>query len=402
MGSNVVEKLERNVVDLVSHEEFSQKLQSGKTLRVKLGVDPSRPDLHLGHAVVLRKLREFQQFGHQVVLIIGDFTAQIGDPSGRDTTRPILTPDEVRENAATYKEQAFRILDETKTEVRFNSEWLSDMKFADVIRLASKYTVARMLERDDFAKRYSSNMPISISEFLYPLAQAYDSVAVKADIELGGTDQYFNLLVGRKIQQEFGLNPQVVMTMPIIEGTDGKLKMSKSYDNYVAFNDPSNEMYGKLMSIPDELICKYLRLLTDIEEERISEIEKSMQSRKMNPRDAKMLLAFNVTAFFHGESEAQKAQEEFIKVFRNKQLPKTLPVVNLDNKEIKLVELLLKTGSVSSKSEARRLIVQGAVKLDDERVTDIHAVVEITRPTVLKIGKRRFFKLKLKQSALET
>ncbi|AEH51909.1 tyrosine--tRNA ligase [Pseudothermotoga thermarum] len=389
-----VEYLTRNVVDLVSREELLERIRTKGQLRVKLGVDPSRPDLHLGHAVVLFKLREFQDLGHHVILIIGDFTAMIGDPSGRNTTRPMLSEEEVKENAKTYQEQAFKILDPEKTEVRFNSEWLGKMTFADVIKLAAKYTVARMLERDDFAKRYASNEPISISEFLYPLAQAYDSVAIQADVELGGTDQYFNLLVGRKIQEEFGQKPQIVMTMPIIEGTDGKLKMSKSYGNYIAFNDPPLEMYGKLMSIPDELIIKYMRLLTKIPDEEIDRYEALMNSKSINPRDVKMRLAFEITKFFHGEEEAKSAEEEFIRIFREKELPTDIPVVTLDKDEVELVELLVNLNVASSRSEARRLITQGGVRLDDEKILDIHAKIILDRERILKVGKRNFFKLK--------
>ncbi len=388
-----LEVLKRNVVDLVSEEDLLSKLERKKQLRVKLGVDPSRPDLHLGHAVVLFKLRQFQDLGHHVVLIIGDFTAQIGDPSGRDSTRPMLTEEEVKHNAKSYQEQAFKILDRDKTEVRFNGEWLGKMSFADVIKLASKYTVARMLERDDFSKRYSSNIPISIAEFLYPLAQAYDSVAIQADVELGGTDQYFNLLVGRKIQEEVGQEPQVVMTMPIIEGTDGKMKMSKSYGNYIAFNDEPLEMYGKLMSIPDELIIKYMRVLTQLPENEINQYEQSMKDKTINPRDVKMKLAFEITEFFHGWEQAQNAENEFVKIFRKKELPTELPVVELDKDSVELVELLLKLQVVPSKSEARRLITQGAVKLDDEKITDIHAKISVDREMILKVGKRQFFKL---------
>ncbi|ABV34274.1 MULTISPECIES: tyrosine--tRNA ligase [Pseudothermotoga] len=388
-----LEILKKNAVDLVSEEDLLNKLTRKKQLRVKLGVDPTRPDLHLGHAVVLFKLRQFQDLGHKVILIIGDFTAQIGDPSGRDVTRQMLSESEVRQNAKTYQEQAFRILDKEKTEVRFNSEWLSKMSFADVIKLASKYTVARMLERDDFSKRYSSNLPISISEFLYPLAQAYDSVAVQADVELGGTDQYFNLLVGRKIQEEMGQEPQVVLTMPIIEGTDGKMKMSKSYENYIAFNDTPFDMYGKLMSIPDELIIKYIRLLTQIPEQKINEYESLIQSKSVNPRDIKMKLAFAITSFFHGEEGAAKAENEFIKIFRQKELPTQMPAIELDNSEVELVELLVTLQIASSRSEARRLISQGAVKIDDEKITDIHAKIFVDREKVLRVGKRNFFRL---------
>lgn len=388
-----LEILKKNVVDLVSEEELLDKLKRKKQLRVKLGVDPSRPDLHLGHAVVLFKLREFQNLGHRVVLIIGDFTAQIGDPSGRDSTRPMLSEEEVKKNAQTYAEQAFKILDREKTELRFNSEWLAKMSFADVIKLAAKYTVARMLERDDFAKRYRENVPISIAEFLYPLAQAQDSVAVEADVELGGTDQYFNLLVGRHIQQQVGQEPQIVMTMPIIEGTDGKLKMSKSYGNYIAFNDPANEMFGKLMSVPDWLITKYMRLLTKIPVEEIEEYEKLMNQGKMNPRDVKMRLAFEITKFFHGEEAAQEAQEQFIKVFSKRELPEEMPTVRLDTDQCELVELLVKLNVVSSRSEAKRLIQQGGVKIDGEKITDIHAKITLDRERILRVGKRQFFKL---------
>lgn len=388
-----LEILKKNVVDLVSEEELLDKLKRKKQLRVKLGVDPSRPDLHLGHAVVLFKLREFQNLGHRVVLIIGDFTAQIGDPSGRDSTRPMLSEEEVKKNAQTYAEQAFKILDRERTELRFNSEWLAKMSFADVIKLAAKYTVARMLERDDFAKRYRENVPISIAEFLYPLAQAQDSVAVEADVELGGTDQYFNLLVGRHIQQQVGQEPQIVMTMPIIEGTDGKLKMSKSYGNYIAFNDPASEMFGKLMSIPDWLITKYMRLLTKIPLEEIEEYEKLMSQGKMNPRDVKMRLAFEITKFFHGEEAAQEAQEQFIKVFSKRELPEEMPTVHLDTDQYELVELLVKLNVVSSRSEAKRLIQQGGVKIDGEKVTDIHAKITLDRERILRVGKRQFFKL---------
>lgn len=388
-----LEILKKNVVDFVNDEDLLSKLERKKYLRVKLGVDPSRPDLHLGHAVVLFKLRQFQDLGHQVVLIIGDFTAQIGDPSGRDSTRPMLSEEEVRQNAKSYEEQAFKILDESKTEVRFNSEWLSKMSFADVIKLASKYTVARMLERDDFSKRYSSNIPISIAEFLYPLAQAYDSVAIQADVELGGTDQYFNLLVGRKIQEEVGQEPQVVMTMPIIEGTDGKMKMSKSYGNYIAFNDTPFDMYGKLMSIPDELIIKYMKLLTQLPEDEIDQYERLMQNKSINPRDVKMRLAFEITSFFHGQNQAKDAENEFVKIFRKKELPSEMPVVVLDKDEVELVELLMKLQVVPSKSEARRLIIQGGIKLDDEKITDIYAKISVDREKILKVGKRQFFKL---------
>ncbi|KAF2960018.1 tyrosine--tRNA ligase [Thermotoga sp. 38H-to] len=387
-----VKILKRNVVDLISEEELLDRIKRKGKLRVKLGVDPSRPDLHLGHAVVLRKLREFQELGHTVVLIIGDFTARIGDPSGRNETRPMLTKEEVLENAKTYQEQAFKILDPERTELRFNGEWLDRMTFADVIVLASKYTVARMLERDDFAKRFKEGIPIAVSEFLYPLAQAYDSVAIQADVELGGTDQLFNLLVGRKIQEEYGQEPQIVMTMPIIEGTDGKLKMSKSYGNYIAFNDPPEEMYGKLMSIPDELIIKYMHLLTNIPEERIEEYEKKMKEKTINPRDVKMVLAYEITRFFHGEENAKKAQEQFVKVFQKKEIPDEMPVVEI-SQDKNIVDLLVEIGAASSKSEAKRLVSQGGVYIDGERIEDIKFTVEPDGERVLRVGKRKFYRI---------
>ncbi len=387
-----LEILKRNVVDLVSEEELLERLKERRPLRVKLGVDPSRPDLHLGHLVVLKKLRQFQDLGHHVILIIGDFTAMIGDPSGRSETRPMLSEEEVRQNAETYAEQAFRVLDPDKTELRYNGEWLFPLNFADVIRLSSKYTVARMLERDDFSKRFKEGIPISISEFLYPLAQAYDSVAIEADVELGGTDQLFNLLVGRKIQEEYGQRPQIVMTMPLVEGTDGKLKMSKSYGNYVAFNDPPEEMFGKLMSIPDTLIIKYMKLMTDIPEEEIEDYERRMKNREINPRDVKLKLAYVITEFFHGSEKARKARDEFIRVFSKRELPSEMEVVEVDP-PVPLVDLLVSIGAASSRSEARRLISQGGVRLNGEKITDIHSKIDVDSEKVLRVGKRKFFKL---------
>ncbi|WGS64149.1 tyrosine--tRNA ligase [Marinitoga aeolica] len=384
--------IKRNTIDLISEEDLKERLKSKKSLRVKLGVDPSRPDLHLGHAVVLKKLREFQDLGHQVVLIIGDFTARIGDPSGRSKTRPMLTKEEVEQNAESYKKQAFKILDPEKTEIRFNSEWLDKLTFYDVIKLSSNYTVARMLERDDFAKRLANNEPISVSEFMYPLAQAYDSVMVEADIEIGGTDQLFNLLVGRKIQEAYGQQPQIVLTMPIIEGTDGHLKMSKSYDNYIAFEDEPFDMYGKVMSIPDTLIIKYMRLATNISEDTINEYEEKMKNNSINPRDIKMILAHEIVKFFHGEEKAEYAQNEFIKVFQKKNIPDEMKEINVE-KNISAIDLVMKTQSVSSRSEAKRLINQGAVKINDIKINDPFQLLEIKGDEVLRIGKRRFFKL---------
>lgn len=391
-----LEVLKKNAVDLVSESELLEKLKEKRPLKVKLGVDPSRPDLHLGHAVVLRKLKEFQDLGHHVILIIGDFTARIGDPSGRNSTRPMLSEEEVKKNANTYAEQAFKILDREKTEIRFNAEWLEKMNFADVISLAGKYTVARMLERDDFAKRLKEGIPISISEFLYPLAQAYDSVAIQADVELGGTDQLFNLLVGRKIQEEYDQKPQIVLTMPIIEGTDGKLKMSKSYGNYVAFNDEPSEMYGKIMSIPDKLITKYMRLLTDIPEKDIENYEKMMQSGKINPRDVKMKLAREIVSFFCDEETAKKAEENFIKVFRRKEIPDEMPELYFEPGEYNIVDLIDELKILPSRSEIKRTIMQGGVYFNNQRISNFKDAVIIENEHLLRIGKRKFYKIKAK------
>jgi len=387
-----IEILKRNCVDLISEEELLERLKEGRPLRVKLGVDPSRPDLHLGHAVVLRKLKQFQDLGHHIILIIGDFTAMIGDPSGRSATRPMLSREEVIENAKSYAHQAFMILDKDKTEIRYNNEWLGAMTFADVVKLAGKYTVARMLEREDFAKRYQEGTPISVAEFLYPLAQAYDSVAIQADVELGGTDQLFNLMVGRKIQEEHGLKPQIVMTMPIIEGTDGKLKMSKSYNNYIGFTDEPKDMYGKVMSIPDELIVKYARLLTDTDEQVLTEMEKKINEKLVNPRDYKMWLAKEIVKQFRGEEKAKEAEEYFVTVFQKKEIPDEMPEKQIEKGNYNIVDLLDKLG-VGTRSEIKRLITQGGVYFDNNRIDNFKTVVEINLEHILRIGKRQFIKI---------
>ena len=384
--------IKANCVDLYSEPELLERLKNGVPLRVKLGVDPSRPDLHLGHAVVLRKLATFQNLGHQVVLVIGDFTARIGDPSGRSQTRPMLSAEEVGLYAKSYEEQVFRVLDPVKTEIRFNGEWLDKLNFEKVIRLAAKYTIARMLERDDFAKRYASHEPISVSEFLYPLAQAYDSVAIKADVELGGTDQLFNLLVGRKIQEEYGQPPQIVMTMPLIEGTDGQMKMSKSYGNYIAFNDTTEDVYGKVMSIPDTLLLKYLRLLTDIDVETLTLYERNIREGRVNPRDYKMELARRMVELLYDPEEAERAQEEFVRVFQKRDLPSEIPELLLDGASIETVDLLTKAG-VPSRSEAKRLVQQGGVTLDDRKLEDPFAVLSLSESMILKIGKRKYYRI---------
>lgn len=387
-----LETLKKNCVDLVSEEELLERLKEGRPLRVKLGVDPSRPDLHLGHAVVLRKLKQFQQLGHQIVLIIGDFTAMIGDPSGKSTTRPMLSREEVVENARSYAEQAFLILDREKTEIRYNNEWLGSMSFADVVKLAGKYTVARMLEREDFAKRYAEGTPISVSEFLYPLAQAYDSVAIQADVELGGTDQLFNLMVGRKIQEEYGLKSQIVMTMPIIEGTDGKLKMSKSYNNYVGLTDQPKDMYGKLMSIPDELIVKYARLLTDVNDDLLKKMEEEIDKKLVNPRDYKMWLAREIVTQFYGQEKAREAESYFVTVFQKKEMPDEMIEKTVEPGQYNIVDLLDDLG-IGTRSEIKRLILQGGVYLDNNRIDNIKSSVEVSNEHILRVGKRLFIKI---------
>jgi tyrosyl-tRNA synthetase len=389
-------------VEIIPEDELVKKIErsikTGKPLKVKLGCDPTKPDLHLGHSVVLRKLRHFQELGHIAVLIIGDFTAMIGDPSGRSKTRPQLSFEETRVNGQTYFEQAKKILLPERVEIRYNSEWLGKMTFEDVIRLASKYTVARMLERDDFSKRYKSGEPISIHELLYPLAQAMDSVAIEADVELGGTDQKFNLLVGRDIQREFGQEPQVIITMPLLVGTDGVEKMSKSLDNYIAFNDPPFEMYGKTMSIPDELIYDYFLLTTDLSPTEIENIKKQLNDPSVNPRDLKRRLAWELVRMYHGVEEANKAQEEFDKIFVRKEIPEELEEFEIEQGDgkIRIVELLVQTGLANSKSEAKRLIQLGGVSIDGVKINDIDATVGLDKSFVIKVGKRKFLKIKPK------
>jgi len=385
--------IQEDSVDLITPEDFLNKLREKGQLKVKLGVDPSRADLHLGHVVVLRKLKQFQELGHIVYLIIGDFTARIGDPSGRSKTRPLLSEDEIRENSKTYVEQAFRILHPDKTVVKFNSEWLSKLSFADIINLSSRYTVARMLERDDFSKRLKENQPISISEFLYPLAQAYDSIVIEADVELGGTDQLFNLLVGRKLQEEFGQSPQVVLTMPLIEGTDGYLKMSKSYDNYIAFNDSPQDIFGKVMSIPDHLIIKYMKYLTDIPKDKIKDMEKQIKSGELNPRDIKMVLAEEIVTLLYNKDESEKAKQNFVSIFQKREMPDDLPEIQIKSGET-ILDIVSKTNVYDSNSEIKRAIMQGAIRINDEKIKDFKDVVDCDDGVILRVEKKSFFKIK--------
>ncbi len=391
--------IKKGTIEIISEEELIEKLKEGRPLIVKAGFDPTAPDLHLGHTVLLQKLRTFQQLGHMVYFIIGDFTAMIGDPSGRDKTRPPLTKEQILENAKTYKEQVFKVLDPEKTVVVFNSEWLGDMTAEDLIRLTAKYTVARMLERDDFKKRFSENKPIAIHEFIYPLLQAYDSVAIKADVELGGSDQRFNLLIGRDIQREYGIEkPQVAILLPLLVGTDGVRKMSKSYGNYIGITEPPEEMFGKLMSIPDELMWDYWKLLTDLTEEEIEKMKEDVEKGVLHPMDVKKELAMYIVERFHSKEDAVKAKEHFEKVHSKRELPEDIPepeiVISSEEKKIPLYELVYKLGFASSKSEARRLIKSGAVKIDGEKFTDFNFEVDLSKEFILQVGKRKFARIK--------
>lgn len=391
--------IKRGVIEIIPEEELVLKIEnsikSGKPLNIKLGCDPTRPDLHLGHSVVLRKLAHFQQLGHQAILIIGDFTAMIGDPSGRNSTRPPLSMEETRINGKSYFEQASKILDPKKTKIVYNSEWLSKMNFEDVIKLASKYTVARMIERDDFTKRFKNGIPISLHEFLYPLAQAMDSVAIDSDVELGGSDQKFNLLVGRDIMREFGKEPQVILTMPLLVGTDGVEKMSKSYGNYIGLSDEPKEIYGKTLSIPDNLIYAYFELATDVSAEELLEIKNFLSYPENNPRDAKRKLARKLVEMYYDKEAALKAEEEFDKIFVKKEIPDKIQEFKLsDNiKEIPIVDLLLKVNLADSKSDAKRLIQQGGVSIDGNKISNVNEIISITKDFVLKVGKRKFIKI---------
>ncbi len=391
-----LEHLTSRVVDLHSREELLRKLQrsiaTGKPLRVKLGADPSAPDIHLGHSVALRKLREFQDCGHTVVFIIGDFTGMIGDPSGKSKTRPPLTREQVHENAKSYQDQVFRILDPHRTELRFNGDWFHPMRFEDVIRLTSKITVAQMLQRDDFAKRHAANQPISLVEFLYPLIQAQDSVEVEADIELGGTDQLFNLLLGRELQKMAGMEPQVVMTLPLLEGLDGVQKMSKSLNNYIGIAEDPVNMFGKVMSVSDDLMWRYFTLVLGKTDAEVSRLRAEVASGARNPRDVKDELAQDIVAAFHDEAAARHASAEFTRVFSQHALPEDIPEICLDTPTA-LLDLLLAHGLIGSKGEGRRLVQQNAVKCGETTISDPLWVLQPGESLVLKVGKRRFLRV---------
>ena len=393
--NNQFDQIKRGCEEIIPENQLLDKLKrsydSNTPLRVKLGCDPSRPDLHVGHGVVLRKLRHFQDLGHQSILVIGDFTAMIGDPSGRNKTRPQLTLEETKVNAESYINQAGQILDLEKLEIVYNSDWLNKMDFSDVIKLSSHYTVARMLERDDFTKRYQSETPISIHEFMYPLAQGMDSVHLNADIELGGTDQKFNLLVGRDLQKEYNQEPQCVLTLPLLEGTDGQDKMSKSYGNDIGLTDSPQEMYGKTMSITDEMIVKYFRLAADASDEVLVKIESNLNDSSYNPRDAKRLLARSLVELYYDSDSALKAEDHFDEVIVNKSIPDDIPEFQIEY-ETSLVDAVFLSKVVASKSEVRRLVKQGAVSVDGKKIDD--ASFSLRSGQVIKIGKRRFLKIK--------
>lgn len=392
-----LEIIRRGVVDIIPEEDLIKKinrsLHENKPLRIKLGCDPSRPDLHIGHSVVLRKLRQFQDLGHQAILVIGDFTGMIGDPTGKNKTRPSLSLEETRLHGKTYFDQASKILDRNKTRIVYNSEWLAIMTFADVVKMASKYTVARMLERDDFQNRYENNEPISVHEFLYPLAQAMDSVALEADIELGGTDQRFNLLVGRDLQKEHGQEPQVIITMPLLEGTDGIQKMSKSLNNYVGIDDTPKEIFGRIMSIPDSLIYKYFELTTNVSNSELADIEKDLKNPDLNPSILKRRLAKEIISIYHNVQAGHLAEEEFDLIFKKKDVPHDIEIFRTKVAELSLGKLLTETKMVESGNEARRQVQQGAVSINGQKMTDDKATISIEGELVVKVGKRKFLKI---------
>jgi tyrosyl-tRNA synthetase len=394
--------IRQGAVDLLPVEELVKKIEksikTNKPMIIKLGADPSRPDLHIGHAVILRKLRQFQDLGHKAILIIGDFTAMIGDPTGKSKTRPQLTLDETRANGKSYIEQASLVLRDDRLEVRYNSEWLNTMNFADVITLTAKYTVAQILEREDFNKRYNENTPISLHELLYPLAQAMDSAAIESDVELGGTDQKFNLIVGRDIQRAYGKEAQCILTMPILEGTDGVEKMSKSLDNYIGLTDSPRDMFGKVMSIPDNLISRYFRYGAYAKDSEVNTMELGLKNNELHPRNAKVEVAKRIVDLYHPAGSGDRAFEEFERIFKNKELPdeieeKTLAANALENPNV--VKILVAAGLAPSNKDARRLIEQGGVLLENEKVTDPNATVDLTDFKLFKVGKRKFMKIKI-------
>ena len=397
-----LEIIRRGVVEIVPEEELVKKLQRSvaehKPLHIKLGLDPTAPDIHLGHTVVLQKMRQFQELGHEVTIIIGDYTARIGDPTGRSETRKQLSEENVLTNARTYQKQIFKILDPARTKMVFNSEWLSKLSFSQVIELAASITVARMLEREDFSRRFKEGLPISVHEFFYPLMQGYDSVALESDVELGGTDQKFNLLMGRMLQKDYGQEPQIALMMPIIEGLDGVHKMSKSLGNYIGIDESPREIYGKTMSLPDELIVRYFELVTPVSLAEVKSIESGLKDGSMHPRDAKMKLARELVAFYHNPTDALDAEEEFKRIFQQRELPDEIPEFTINRTDLEegavwLPRLLAQAGLCSSTSEARRMIQQGGVKVDGEKFEEPGERLVFKSGTIVRVGKRKFIRL---------
>ena len=391
-----IDLITTNIDELLPAEELEKKIIKSRKnnipLNIKLGCDPSRPDLHIGHSVVLNKLKNFQELGHNVILVIGDFTAMIGDPTGRNKTRPQIDLKETKENSKTYIDQVSKIINIDKTRIVYNSNWLNNINLGKVISLSSKFTLAQFLERDDFNKRYKNEKPISLHEFMYPLAQAYDSVYLRSDVEIGGTDQKFNLLLARDLQKEFDIDPQIVLTMPLIEGTDGVDKMSKSYNNYIAFNDTPDDMYGKILSVPDILIIKYFNLVTDINYKEIKDYEFMLDAGKISHRDLKRKLGREVVSIYYDDKSASSAEKNFDNIFVNKGIPDNIPQINI-YENIKIVDLIRKSNLVNSNSEIRRLIKQGAVKVNDSPISDIHHKIICKEECIIKIGKRKFLKV---------
>ncbi|WP_133015478.1 tyrosine--tRNA ligase [Clostridium cuniculi] len=386
--------ISKGVDEIIGLDELKEKLTKNKPLTVKLGLDPSAPDIHLGHTVVLRKLRQLQDLGHNIVIIIGDFTGKIGDPTGKSKARKALTTEQVLENAKTYEEQIFKVLDKKKTKVNFNSEWLSKMNFEDVIRLGAKMTVARMLERDDFKKRYENQMPISIHEFFYPLMQGFDSVEIKADIELGGTDQRFNLLMGRMLQKEFGQEPQCTIMMPLLEGLDGINKMSKSLGNYIGIDEDARVMFEKIMTLPDELIVKYFELVTDIHPDEVEKIKELLRDGA-NPRDIKMQLGREIVELYHGKDAVKDAEDRFKLIFQRKEIPDDIKCAEVSKDNLDLAEIITNNLLVKSKNEFRRLVAQGGVKVNGEKLGNIEDLI-LSEEMIIQIGKKKFIKIIIK------
>ena len=393
MKTDINTLLNRGVADVIVREELEKKLKSGKKLKVKLGIDPSGADLHLGHMVVIKKLREFQEAGHHIMLLFGNFTGQIGDPTDKLNARPAKTQKELEKNAKTYLDQVAKVLDIKKVEVMWNATWLGKLKFADVVNLAQVFTVHQMLERDMYQERIKKSHPIYMHEFLYPLMQGYDSVAMKADLELGGTDQTFNLLAGRPIQKAYGQEPQNVLTVPLLIGTDGKDKMGKSLDNYIGINESPKDMFGKTMSITDELILDYFELATDVSMKELAKTKKDLE-KGANPRDLKVRLAKEIVTFYHSKKDADKAEQEFINMFQKKDLPNEIDTKKLSQKKWNIVDLIAELEMVQSKSDGRRMVEQGAVKIDQEKVSSIEKEIDISSEKLIQVGKRKFLKVK--------